>query len=418
MIFKNLVAKIFILALMLFLFSGYFFGALASELSNWLIICGLILFLVIGVLVSGFLKKVRYGYFLAIIFGLISALGIYWLISFIPPLVVWQWDYNFFGWLIFYLCFIFHALKTIIYLLQTTKPNFSLFVSLVAGIYFWTILLIFAPGPIIITLAYVALGFWVGGMIKAKILNKKFMALKKDARWSNLLLIIFTLLLLATALSGFYQQLNNFFQVKDSAIKTATVAGVNDKATIYYQEAKASLDRLRAFVATPNAPIASQEFISQRDLLANKTVSLARQTVQMAPDDYHNWELYGDVASLFIQAKVPNAITEAKNAYERALTLNSSEPKLQVKFAETLLQLGQLNYLENNLAESDTNFKSALALLPSDANLRYQLAIFYRDAKDLSRAIRALDEALMIDPNYAEALALREQLASLTAPNN
>ena len=71
MIFKNLVAKIFILALMLFLFSGYFFGALASELSNWLIICGLILFLVIGVLVSGFLKKVRYGYFLAIIFGLL-----------------------------------------------------------------------------------------------------------------------------------------------------------------------------------------------------------------------------------------------------------------------------------------------------------------------------------------------------------
>ncbi|MEK7586388.1 MAG: hypothetical protein AAB453_00780 [Patescibacteria group bacterium] len=413
MIFKNLTAKIFISALTLFLFGWYFFTALTNQLSNLLIIFGLILFLIIGALVSGFLKKIYYGYFVMVILGLIFLAGIYWLISYIPPLVVWRWDFNLFGWLIFYLCFIFHAFKTIVYLMQTNKPNFSLFISLIASIYFWLILLIFAPGPIIITLAFVALGFWVGIMIKTKILNKKFMALKKDARWRNLFLIIFTLLLLTTALFGFYQQLNSF----PAKVLTPEIATV-DSQTADYQKAKESLEQLRAFVATPNAPIDSQEFISQRDLLANKTVSLARQAVQVAPNDYRSWELYGDVASLFIQAKVPNAITEAKNAYERALALNPNEPKLEVKFAETLLQLGQQNYWENNLDESDTNFKSALALLSSDANVRYQLAIFYRDAKDLPRATGALDEALAIDPNHAEALALREQLNPTVEESN
>ena len=134
------------------------------------------------------------------------------------------------------------------------------------------------------------------------------------------------------SLVWFYQQLNSF----PAKVLTPEIATVDSKPPIIKGERITSNYALSSPRPTRRLTV---KFISQRDLLANKTVSLARQAVQVAPNDYRSWELYGDVASLFIQAKVPNAITEAKNAYERALALNPNEPKLEVKFAETLLQL-------------------------------------------------------------------------------
>ncbi len=413
------------------------------------ILFGYILILVIYSLINFSLSSLRYGNQATVALGVISILVIVQSVYNLPIGTFWPIKFDFTNylsllWIVFGFYFVFYAYKTINFLRQSTKPNPALLLSLISSIYFWASLLKYNPGVVVTVLAYVFLGLWVSAMIKAKIITEKFVVLKKGGPWSNFFTIFISLSVLALTLIGAKYQFAYF--------KEGQMASVDASTSEYFRSAKSAFDELRALVSQPDAPVESEEFISRRDALANQAVTFAKKAVEDEPDDYRNWALYGEIASMFIAAQVPNAIEEAIGAYERAIVLKPDNTEIITKYAQTLAlvantylqnndlasarveveklsrltpndysvwwQLGRLDYMENNFEASDQHFKTSLELLPNDANLLYQLALFYSGVNDTDRAIAAIDEALSIDPNNLDALTLKEQISPQVSAEN
>jgi len=99
----------------------------------------------------------------------------------------------------------------------------------------------------------------------------------------------------------------------------------------------------------------------------------------------------------------------ALNYYQQALSLepNAPDPKhnlaaLRFRTGVSALRLGQDSLAAANLEEC--------LLLQPTAIVHYDLAIAYGRLGRQTQAIKHLDIALRIDPNFAEAIRLREQI--------
>lgn len=444
MVYLTVVAS----AVLLFIFQliWYFIDpnlVIIGSSFDLVILFGYILLLLIYSSISFSLSSLRFGKQGAVVLGTISLLVIVQSVYNLPSGTFWPIKFDFtnylsFLWLVFGFCFVFYTYKTIKFLRESGKSNPALLLALISSVYFWVVLLKYNPGVVITVLAYVFLGLWVSAMVKTKIITERFVILKKGGPWSNFFTIFISLSILALTLIGAKYQ---YIYFKEGRLATANMA-----VSEYYQSAKSAYDELRALVSQPNAPVESAEFINRRDELANQAVTFAKKAVEDGPGDYRNWALYGEIASLFIPAQVPNSIEEARGAYEQALALKPNDSEITSKYVQTLAliantylqnndpesarveieklsnltpgdfsvwwQLGRLDYMANNLEASDQHFKKSLELLQNDVNLRYQLALFYSGFNDIDRASKALDEVLSIEPNNVEALTLKEQIST------
>ena len=169
---------------------------------------------------------------------------------------------------------------------------------------------------------------------------------------------------------------------------------------------------------------------AQLQATLQKTIQHGLDVVAINGEDYQNWL---EVAGLYQQlagVKVPGANENARAAYERARAASPSNPV-------PLFQLAQLEIIENkpetalkNLAAavelkpdfaaayyvasqiyaSQNNFKEALSAAvlatrhaPNDPLAWFNAGSIAYTAKDFPNAATALERALTLEPNYANA---------------
>ena len=146
-------------------------------------------------------------------------------------------------------------------------------------------------------------------------------------------------------------------------------------------------------LAAPSARAAddlsrAEELLARRDPAAAEPI--LRKAVAAAPGSAR---AHADLAlALSLQARLPDAIAEAKRAVE-----------LEPRNTRYLVQYGSLLYSANRPGEAATVLRKATTLTPGDRSAEYLLAAAYADSGD-ERAIPAFERVLKSDPDNARAV--------------
>ena len=142
----------------------------------------------------------------------------------------------------------------------------------------------------------------------------------------------------------------------------------------------------------------------------DSAMKVYRQALTLDP---LNARYYGELGRLYLKKTRGVADTglrqAAKDAYAKAITLNSADPRYRIGWgeAESLLLMDKRNYSDGELSRYVDNFRKAVELAPNNyyvnAVAGYYILIFRKSisARDRNFAIYRMRYALDLNPGYA-----------------
>ena len=306
-----------------------------------------------------------------------------------------------------------------------------------SALYLWTAVILYAPSPVIVFLAFVLGGATLG--LSASIRGMREVAGRGSWLISTVLLIVLVLLSAWAALAAdrrflalsYSQQALVAAQGGDLAEgerlidRSLTLERNGENLRLGTEIALARMATIAQSTTTPAAE-AQQQFAAAVQL----AVGLSQEAAALNPKDYRPYlelaSVYGFLASL----NVEGALASEMAAFEKAQELNQKNPaipllraqleaqnpqgsasaietyltqSLQLKsnYTDALLFAVQLAVAQNNLATAIQAQTAAVSSAPDQAPLWYQLGLLYYVGGDNENAVAALERALTITPNYA-----------------
>lgn len=169
---------------------------------------------------------------------------------------------------------------------------------------------------------------------------------------------------------------------------------------------------------------------AQLQVTLEKTIQHGLNAVAINGDDYQNWLELAGLYQELAGAKVAGAYENARAAYERARAENPSSPiplfrlaqlelleghtdlalqdlalavELKTDFAAAYYAASQIYASQNNLKDALSAAARAAQYASNDTLAWYNAGSIAYAAKDYTNAVVALEKALALEPNYANA---------------
>lgn len=186
--------------------------------------------------------------------------------------------------------------------------------------------------------------------------------------------------------------------------------GINAYATRYHLAA-ASINMALANSLAQNKDLsdADKQTLTQ---LVQQAVEEAKAAVRLDPRNSGNWENLGDVYNNIISF-AQDADTFAIQSYNQAIFLNPINPNLRIK-------LGVIYYGQKNFSEAVKAFELSVVAKPDYANAHYNLAMAYKENKQLDKAKEQMNITLSLvgkdSADYETAKKELENIEGLTPP--
>ncbi len=137
-----------------------------------------------------------------------------------------------------------------------------------------------------------------------------------------------------------------------------------------------------------------------------ESISLAKQAVAVNPQKSENWEFLA-VMYKSVMPYAKDADKYAVDAYRQAINLDPMNPNLRIA-------LGGIYYSRGDYENAIDSFKLAIATKPDYANAHYNLAIAYRENKQIDKAIVTLNTVLtLVDKDSADYKLAQKELENL-----
>lgn len=319
------------------------------------------------------------------------------------------------------------------------------FFGLSAGVvYFWAMLVLYTPG-----LAMLALTFLLTGALIAsgaifgitKVLSWEF----SRSRYGFAFIIVPTVVVLGVGAAGLgigralaaemlvnrgintYNTTGNASAAQEDINRALSVLPNNDRAL----RAAVEMNLVRFSQLSQGADGNDSAVTSQLQDVLRQAISNGLTAVSANSNNYQNWLTLAGVYQQLAGVQVGGAYDNAKSAYESALTANPSSPIPYVRLAQLagiqgdlpgakayLLEaldkksnyadahylLSELYLTEGNLEDAYTEAVAAVNAAPGESLLWYQLGFVLYKQANYSDSIAALERALALNANYANAL--------------
>lgn len=351
------------------------------------------------------------------------------------------------AWLLVPLLILFSLLRNVYYAARG-KEEYSIAVSLVLGsLYLFGAMVFYVPSQNLALLMFVlsgaALGFLWRRFPKKTAERKTFPPILQHAVFQKIgvLLVVLLLLLLPLWTSGL--SLRRFLS---SIFVAQGVVALQQGA---YDDALALASRARAVERYPDsvrlmvdAGAAKLTALAQDNTLSpdavqtqfvpllQNTVAAGQEAVSLYKKDYRLYRSLARVYDLLASLRVANSYETAKQYYEAASTLNPTSPELPLllsrlemregnrdsgnayltrsltlksNYTDAILFVVQLSIADNNIKAATEAAKAAAQTAPGVAPIWFQLGLLYYASGDFDNAIAALEQAVAIIPDYANA---------------
>lgn len=354
------------------------------------------------------------------------------------------------AWIIFLSLFIMTGIKMLLRG-QQTDP-FWFFIgssSLVAALYLWGMLFIYTPNVTILMLA----AFFTGTLTLAyralcpgKILTISLFGNKRVA----IILVVIVMVLIVSSVGILYTTSRQYasvviFNTANAAIAAGQPVDVaevqierayslarNDQ--YLRQIAQLQIGKINSLLglAEPNE-LQQQEF----ERAIARGIIAAQQSTNDDPTDSQNWFILGSLYGVLAGAGIEGAEERAVAAFDQARIFDPRNPlydvaqaqmygrlgnleqsrtfannalNLKRDYTEPLLLLTELAINEGDLATAISTVQSVLSLEPNNPSRFFQLGVLYIADNNLSSATVALEQAVRLDTNYANARFLLARL--------
>ncbi|HWH07141.1 MAG TPA: tetratricopeptide repeat protein [Candidatus Paceibacterota bacterium] len=363
------------------------------------------------------------------------------------------------AWLAFIGLFLWVGMRALLF--RSPEDSYARFVSIASftGALFVLLLATFSvPGPIVLVVGFVMIGLFISSLRHGAGRHEWGIIFARNPRVGFVIVFTLTLLLLASVVAA-YAVVNRYLaEVAFAESSQALAAGNLDGA-----EAAAARsimfspsDRAYQLIATVgtarmnqianNAELAPADAQQQFQAALSGSVEAALAATRIAPNNYENWALLGNVYQAVVPLEIDGAYENAQTAYARAVELNPTNPTLQFVMAqleiaqndpaaaeehlmqaiglkrdytEAIFLLSQLQVAQGKSAEALEAAEAAAYFAPNDPAVLFQLGILRSGTGDTQGAIAALSRAVELNPQFANArffLAVAYATAGQFAP--
>ena len=364
-------------------------------------------------------------------------------IGFVPTSFVTTGVLGVLAWLGFLGLFIVFGIRMLIR--RASNDPFISYVailSFVASLYLFTTAVFGLPNSVILALAFVFAGLFISTTRFAEGSKQWGIIFSRSPRIGFVIVFSLTILLLASVVAAYTLVGHYISTSKITSAGNAFSAGDLDyadresqnsisfapSAAAYQIQASVASARLNQIVASSTMSVSSAQQAFQTALSTG--INAAMTATRLAPSDYQSWIALGDLYSQAVPLGVESAYDSAKTAYEKAQSLNPTNPQIQYILAQLNVANKNNKAAEENLKASialkqdytaaifllsqlqvqDGNVKDALAsalaaayFQPNDPNILFQVGILYAAQNDLANAAAALSAAVDANPSFANA---------------
>jgi cytochrome c-type biogenesis protein CcmH/NrfG len=347
------------------------------------------------------------------------------------------------AWLGFLALFLFLGLRALMF--RTSADPFIRFVSISSflGTLYVLVLMIFTvPGPVVLAAGFILAGIFASTLRYSSGNHELGIAFSRSPRVGFVIVFLLTLLLLGSVLAA-YSLVGRYLA------DTSYLKGVNALSTNNIDGAASGASRSILFAPSARAyrlaatvgiahmnQVAADTTASQDDARTkfqaalSSSVSNALAATKLAPNDYQNWTLLGNVYATVVPLNIDGAYDNAKTAYQRAIALNPTSPALEYALAQleiahkngpaaeaalgaainlkhdytqAIFLLSQLEVQEGKATAALQAAEAAAYFAPNDEAVLFQVGLLRSGTGDQPGAIAALSKAVQIDPQYANA---------------
>ncbi len=325
---------------------------------------------------------------------------------------------------------------------EDPTARFAALASFVAAVYLFTLLTFAVPGPIVTVLAFVAVGVFISSMRYGMGAQEWGVAFARSPRIGFLIVFCLTLLLLGSVL-GVYVVTERYLANVSYANGSAALSSGNlegaaratsqsimfapsDRA--YRLMSSVGIARLNQIAADEN--LSQDQARTEFQAALSGAVSDALTATQLGPNNYLNWTALGDVYSAVVPLGIDQAYENAKTAYEKAVSLNPTNPvlpyilaqleianedtvaaeaylnqaiSLKNDYTQAIFLLSQLQVQQGKAAEALQAAEAAAYFAPNDPVVLFQVGLLRLGTDDAEGAVAALSTAVSLNPEYANA---------------
>lgn len=363
-------------------------------------------------------------------------------IGFIPTAAVTTGALGALAWLALIGLFLFYGVR----MLVARAPEDPLvqqvaLAAFIIGAYFTAFAFLDLPGPVILALAFVALGVFASTARYARGAGQWGVAFARAPRLGFVIVFALTLLLLGSVGASYalieravavaaFARANAAYAAGDldrAAARAKTSLSFAVSPAAYTLEALIADAKLAALLAA-SPPPEGAERIFQTTI--SDGISAALSATTRAPGDYQAWAALGNLYGRAVSLGVGGAYESAKSAYDKALALNPTSPELyytlagldiahrdaqaaaedlnraialKSDYAPAIFLLSQVLVAGGNVKDALAAAETAAYFAPADPNILFQVGVLRAASGDLTGSAQALRAAVEANPQFANA---------------
>ena len=364
-------------------------------------------------------------------------------IGFIPTSLVTTGIVGALAWLAFLGLLIVVGLRTL--LLRTPKDAFIRFVAIVSfvgSLYLFAVALFDLPSAVMLALAFVFAGVFISTARFATDGQQWGILFSRSPRLGFVIVFSLTIVLLSSVVAA-YALVGHYIAAAEIASATQSFSRGNLDAAdrsaqnaisfaptsaAYQVQAGVANARLGLIAASSTMDKTAAQQAYQSALSTG--INAALTATNLDGSNYQNWLALGNLYAEAVPLGVSSAYESARMAYQKAQSLNPTNPQifyilakldiankdakaaeedlkqaisLKQDYTDAIFLLSQLEVQDGNVKDALASALSAAYFAPNDPNILFQVGVLYAAQDDFANAGTALSAAVAANPQFANA---------------
>lgn len=351
------------------------------------------------------------------------------------------------SWLVFLGFLVYLGFKSIFVKTEDSESRYYIVTSFFTALLLWIVNFVYVPSTAIFVLSFFFTGLFFASIYSAGIIpvaSKRFNVNPRIGFVSSLIMVISLVGVVSLGYGLFKNSLSLwYFQKSSYALNTANDTKLSEEYMlkaivtvpndVYYRSlSEIQLVKLNEVLAQDPAKVKQEDVQKQFSdgLLAAITSGVSAK--DRDPSNYLNWVSLGRIydAVSVPQLNITGSYESAQIAYIEALRLNPKNPgilmllarmavnrndlnqarnyvqqAIQIKnnYLDAYFLLSQIEVASNNIREAIQSVTAASIIDPTNPAIMFQLGLLKYNVRDFDGAIDALEKAITMTPDYANA---------------
>jgi len=345
-------------------------------------------------------------------------------------------------WIVFLVLFVMAGLRMLLGAVSPDRTWYFIGTSaFVAGLYVWGLSVIYVPGAMLLLLASLCTGVVLAARNALEPHRERTIAMTGNRR-SGFVLVSIVMLVVIGSMSGLYTTGQQYasamlFAQSEHAVQAGNIADAKSKAVdagvlanndrYLRRSAEIEYAELLQVLNLPgDTPGIETRF---RDALRNSITDAGRATA-LDGTDADNWSILGAIFTAVVPLKIEGAADRAKEALEKARSLDPQNPvrtlmlarlafangknddarnlmnealRQKPDYVDAAFMLSQLEISVGNVDGAINSTYNLVRLDPQNPARYFQLGVLELSKQDIEKGIIALQAAVQLDPQYANA---------------